>query len=143
VLGEHGNSEVLAWSNAKVGSLSLAEIAAQVSAPITEHVRATIDDGVRNAAYKIIKGKGATYYGIGAGLARIVKAIGQDQHDVLTVSCVTPEIVGVNDVALSIPRVVGAQGIETDLMPDLITSEREGLEKSARLLKDSVESIRL
>lgn len=143
VLGEHGDSEVLAWSNAKVGSLSLAEIAAQVSAPITEHVRATIDDGVRNAAYKIIKGKGATYYGIGAGLARIVKAIGQDQHDVLTVSCVTPEIVGVNDVALSIPRVVGAQGIETDLMPDLITSEREGLEKSARLLKDSVESIRL
>ncbi len=106
-------------------------------------MRATIDDGVRNAAYKIIKGKGATYYGIGAGLARIIKAIAQDQHDVLTVSCVTPEIVGVKDVALSIPRVVGAQGIETDLMPDLVSTERDGLEKSAQLLKDSVESIRL
>lgn len=141
VLGEHGDSEVLAWSNAKVGSLSLAEIAAQVGSPITQNVRATIDDGVRNAAYKIIKGKGATYYGIGAGLARIVKAIARDQHDVLTVSCVTPQVAGVCDVALSIPRVVGGRGVEVDLMPDLDAKEIDGLEKSAQLLKDSVESI--
>jgi L-lactate dehydrogenase len=78
VLGEHGDSEVLAWSNARAGSLSLAGFAAQVGSAITADVRARIDDGVRNAAYKIIKGKGATYYGIGAGLARIVKAIAQD-----------------------------------------------------------------
>lgn len=143
VLGEHGDSEVLAWSNAKVGSLSLAEIAAQVGAPITQDVRALVDDGVRNAAYKIIKGKGATYYGIGAGLARIVKAIARDQRDVLTVSCVTDEVGEVRDVALSIPRVIGADGICADLMPDLNDDEHAGLVKSARLLKGSVESIAL
>ncbi|MBX2832642.1 MAG: L-lactate dehydrogenase [Rhodospirillales bacterium] len=143
VLGEHGDSEVLAWSNAKVGSLSLAEIAAQVGSPITQSVRLTIDDGVRNAAYKIIRGKGATYYGIGAGLARIIKAIAGDQHDVLTVSCVTPEVAGVKDVALSIPRVIGANGIEVDLMPDLNAEETEGLGQSARILKDSIEAISL
>lgn len=143
VLGEHGDSEVLAWSNARVGSLSLAEVAAQVGSPITQHVRARIDDGVRNAAYKIIKGKGATYYGIGAGLARIIKAIARDQHDVLTVSCVMAEIGDVRDVALSIPRVIGADGVSEDLMPDLATEELEGLGRSAQLLKDCVESISL
>lgn len=143
VLGEHGDSEVLAWSNARVGSLSLAEVAAQVGSPITQHVRARIDDGVRNAAYKIIKGKGATYYGIGAGLARIIKAIARDQHDVLTVSCVMAEIGDVRDVALSIPRVIGADGVSEDLMPDLAAEELEGLGRSAQLLKDCVESISL
>ena len=143
VLGEHGDSEVLAWSNARVGALSLAEVAAQVGSPITQHVRARIDDGVRNAAYKIIKGKGATYYGIGAGLARIIKAIARDQHDVLTVSCVMAEIGDVRDVALSIPRVIGADGVSEDLMPDLATEELEGLGRSAQLLKDCVESISL
>ena len=143
VLGEHGDSEVLAWSNARVGSLSLAEVAAQVGSPITQHVRARIDDGVRNAAYKIIKGKGATYYGIGAGLARIIKAIARDQHDVLTVSCVMAEIGDVRDVALSIPRVIGSDGVSEDLMPDLAAEELEGLGRSAQLLKDCVESISL
>ncbi|MCC9624736.1 L-lactate dehydrogenase [Thalassospira sp. MA62] len=143
VLGEHGDSEVLAWSNAKVGSLSLGDIAQQVGSPITQDVHDHIDDAVRNAAYKIIKGKGATYYGIGAGLARIVKAIVRDQKDVLTVSCVTPAVEGVQDIALSIPRVVGATGIEATLMPDINAAEREGLAKSAQLLKDSVESIQI
>lgn len=143
VLGEHGDSEVLAWSNAKVGSLSLTEVAAQLGSAITQDVRETIDDGVRNAAYKIIKGKGATYYGIGAGLARIVKAIAHDQQDVLTVSCVTPDVTGVKDVALSIPRVIGANGIVADLMPDINASERDGLHQSATILKESVETISL
>ena len=141
VLGEHGDSEVLAWSNARVGSLSLADVAAQVGSAITANVRAQIDDGVRNAAYKIIKGKGATYYGIGAGLARIIKAIAQDQQDVLTVSVVNAEIEGVSDVALSIPRVIGADGVMTDLFPDLDVGERDALHRSASLLKETVEAV--
>ncbi|KZD03551.1 MULTISPECIES: L-lactate dehydrogenase [Thalassospira] len=143
VLGEHGDSEVLAWSNARAGSLSLAGFAAQVGSAITADVRARIDDGVRNAAYKIIKGKGATYYGIGAGLARIVKAIAQDQQEVLTVSMVNREIEGVADVALSIPRVIGATGIMTDLFPDLDAEERAALHRSAALLKATVEAVSL
>jgi L-lactate dehydrogenase len=98
---------------------------------------------VRNAAYKIIKGKGATYYGIGAGLARIVKAIAQDQQEVLTVSMVNREIEGVADVALSIPRVIGATGIMTDLFPDLDGEERAALHRSAALLKATVEAVSL
>lgn len=143
VLGEHGDSEVLAWSNARAGSLSLAGFAAQVGSAITADVRARIDDGVRNAAYKIIKGKGATYYGIGAGLARIVKAIAQDQQEVLTVSMVNREIEGVADVALSIPRVIGAKGIITDLFPDLDEAESAALHRSAALLKETVEAVSL
>ncbi|MGB8623896.1 MAG: L-lactate dehydrogenase, partial [Paracoccaceae bacterium] len=94
VLGEHGDSEVLAWSNARAGSVPLGSFAAQLGAPITGNVRAEIDEGVRRAAYRIIKVKGSTYYGIGAGLARIVRAIAQDEQAVLSVSIVTGEVMG-------------------------------------------------
>ncbi|UJW75199.1 L-lactate dehydrogenase [Rhizobium sp. SL42] len=143
VLGEHGDSEVLAWSSAMAGSISLHSFAEQVDHPLTETVRAAIDDGVRNAAYKIINGKGSTYYGIGAGLARIVKAIAQDHRDVLSVSIVTPEVTGVRDVALSIPRVIGAAGVITDLFPDLDEQEHGALNRSASLLKALADSVRL
>ena len=143
VLGEHGDSEVLVWSNARAGSISLRSFADQVGKPLTEEVRAAIDDGVRNAAYKIIKGKGSTYYGIGAGLARIIRAIALDQRDILSVSIVTPEVVGVTEVALSIPRVIGASGVLSDLMPELDPAETSALVRSATLLKESADSVPL
>ena len=137
VLGEHGDSEVLAWSAARAGSVPLRSFAAQVGAPLTDEVRARIDNRVRNAAYTIIAGKGATWYGIGAGLARIVRAIASDEQAVFSVSVVTPEVEGVRDVALSIPRVVGAQGVTAQLFPELDEGEHMALERSARLLKDT------
>ncbi|MHC0054108.1 L-lactate dehydrogenase [Actibacterium sp. D379-3] len=143
VLGEHGDSEVLAWSNARAGSVPLMSFAAQLGAPITANVRERIDDGVRNAAYTIINGKGATWYGIGAGLARIVRAIAQDQQAIMSVSIVTPEVLGVEDVALSLPRVVGAAGVTADLMPDLTDEEAAALTRSAQLLKDTAEAVSL
>lgn len=143
VIGEHGDSEVLAWTSARAGSVPLSSFAAQVGSPLTAEVRAQIDDGVRNAAYKIINGKGSTYYGIGAGLARIVKAIARDQRDVLSVSISTPEVAGVRDVALSIPRVVGAGGVLADLFPDLDDGEYSALNRSASLLKERADAIPL
>lgn len=143
VLGEHGDSEVLAWSNARAGSVPLLSFAEQVGKPLTEAVRGEIDDGVRNAAYKIINGKGSTYYGIGAGLARIVMAIARDQRDVLSVSIVTSEVAGVHDVALSVPRVVGAKGVLQDLFPHLEESESADLRRSALLLKERADSVPL
>lgn len=140
VLGEHGDSEVLAWSNARAGSVPLASFAAQVGAPITEDVRAHIDKGVRRAAYTIIEGKGATWYGIGAGLARICRAIGGDEQAVLSVS-VPGDVLGVQDVALSLPRVVGAAGVTATLWPELDAAETEGLRASAELLKGLVEAV--
>jgi L-lactate dehydrogenase len=121
----------------------LRSFAAQVGAPLTDEVVARIDDRVRNAAYTIIAGKGATWYGIGAGLARIVRAIRGDEQAVLSVSMVTPEVEGVRDVALSVPRVVGARGITAQLFPDLDDAEHAALERSARLLKDTASALDL
>jgi L-lactate dehydrogenase len=69
VLGEHGDSEVLAWSTGKIGGVQLEEFADQIGRPLTDKEKARIDDRVRHAAYRIIEGKGATYFGIGAGIA--------------------------------------------------------------------------
>lgn len=143
VLGEHGDSEVLTWSNALAGSVSVASFAQQVGKPLTDAIRADIDDNVRNAAYRIIEGKGATYYGIGAGLQRIVKAIALDQRAVLSVSMVTPEVEGIVDVALSLPRVIGASGVLADLFPDLDDGEHKALARSAGIIKEKTGSIRL
>lgn len=143
VLGEHGDSEVLAWSNARAGSIALETFADQTGKRLDTTVRQSIDDGVRNAAYRIISGKGATYYGIGAGLARIVKAIAHDQRDVLSVSIVTGMVEGVSDVALSVPRVVGAAGVLDDLFPELDREEQAALRRSAMLIKEATELLRL
>ena len=137
VLGEHGDSEVLSWSSARAGSEPVARFAVQVGAAITEEVRAQIDAGVRRAAYRIVEGKGATWYGIGAGLARIVQAVRDDQRAVLSVSMVTAEVEGVQDVALSLPRVVGRSGIQATLMPELATDEAQALRRSAETLKET------
>lgn len=141
VLGEHGDSEVLAWSSARAGSVPIGDAAKQIGRPLDDAARAMIDEGVRRAAYRIIAGKGATWYGIGAGLARIVRAIAADQRDVLTVSMLTAEVAGTRDVALSLPRVIGAAGVLADLRPDLSPEETTALAASARLLKDSATSL--
>jgi len=131
VLGEHGDSEVLAWSSGKIGGVPVGEFAEQIGRPITDDVKARIDDGVRRAAYRIIEGKGATYYGIGAGIARIAKAIRDDEGAVLTLS----NIEGINGVSLSLPRVLKAKGIEATIQPLLSNEEEEALKRSAEILK--------
>lgn len=143
VLGEHGDSEVLAWSCACVGSVPLMSFAKQIGKPLTDAVRAEIDDGVRRAAARIIDGKGSTYYGIGAGLARIAKAIARDQRDILSVSSVTEDIAGVSKVAASVPRVIGAGGIMMDLIPELNVEESAALHHSAAMLKALASSVPL
>lgn len=142
VLGEHGDSEVLGWSSARAGAVPLAGFADQMGTPLTADVRARIDDAVRRAAYRIIEGKGATWYGIGAGLARIVQAIRDDQCAVLSVSATTPEIQGVADVALSLPRVIGRAGVIATLLPDLDADEATALRASAELLAETAAQLR-
>ena len=141
VLGEHGDSEVLAWSAAQAGGQFVDHCAAQLGVAITDEVRKRIDTGVRRAAYSIIAGKGATWYGIGAGLARIVQAIRDDQRAVLTVSARTPEVAGVKDVALSLPRVIGASGVIATLHPKLSRDEESALRQSAETLKSAAEGL--
>ncbi|MFB2595268.1 L-lactate dehydrogenase [Paracoccus sp. p4-l81] len=143
VLGEHGDSEVLAWSSTRVGALPLDEAAESLGRPITDQVRARIDQGVRAAAYKIIKGKGSTYYGIGAGLARLVAAIGGDDRSVQSVSILTGDVLGVADTPVSIPRVLGRAGVIADLMPSLNSDESEALAHSARLMADLLAEVKI
>lgn len=135
VLGEHGDSEVLCWSVASVGGIHVADVAQQLGRPLTPEVRAAIDDDVRRAAYRIIEGKGATWYGIAGGIARIVRAIAADEHALLTVSAVTEGIGEGGPVALSLPRLVGAGGITMTLDPHLDAAESQALARSADTLR--------
>ena len=138
VLGEHGDSEVLAWSSGKIGGVPVIEFAEQMGRRITDDVKARIDDGVRRAAYRIIEGKGATYYGIGAGIARIAKAIRDDEGAVLTLS----NIEGINGVSLSLPRVLKAKGIEATIQPMLSNEEEEALKRSADILREAAAELK-
>jgi len=141
VLGEHGDSEVLHWSGAAVGNVPLANFASQVRSPVTAAVREQIQKGVCGAAYRIIQGKGATWFGVGAGMARIARAIVSDEHAVLTCSAPTPNIEGLPTVSLSVPRLIGKRGIEQTIYPELDEKERRAFQKSAEVLWEATEKL--
>jgi L-lactate dehydrogenase len=138
VLGEHGDSEVLCWSVADVGGIAVDRLAAQIGRPLDGEVRATIDRGVRRAAYRIIEGKGATWYGIAGGLTRIIQSIGGDENSALTVSMLTEDVEGVGPIALSMPRIVGRAGVVRTLLPTLDAAERALLRRSAATIEEAM-----
>ena len=142
VLGEHGDSQVLHWSGAVAGNLSVAEAARQMGRELTGADRSRIDAAVRGAAHAMIKGKGATWFGVGAGLARMAEVIEGDGRALITCSMLTAECQGVRDVALSLPRVLGAGGIVKTLTPNLDAAESDALRRSAELLKEAAEGVR-
>ncbi|HYH17250.1 MAG TPA: L-lactate dehydrogenase [Azospirillum sp.] len=141
VVGEHGDSEVLLWSGAMAAGLPVDAFAAQTGRPLTPEDRAEIDDGVRRAAYRIIEGKGHTAFGIGGGIARLVGAIAGDERAVLTCSILNGTVAGVPEVALSLPRVLGAGGVLETVMPDLSDEESAALKRSAEILKEAADSV--
>ena len=143
VLGEHGDSEVLAWSGVKVGGVPIADFAQQMGQDLTEEVIDRIGDGVRRAAYRIIEGKGATYFGIGAGLAHIIQTIRDNGRRILTVSGLTRDVAELKGTCLSLPRLVGAGGTMAEFRPELSVGEDEDLRSSAVILREAVEELRL
>lgn len=141
VVGEHGDSEVLCWSSAFVAGMPLHSFAEFRKIDQPQRVRDEIDLQVRGAAYSIIEGKGATYYGVGAALARITRAILLDQRLVLTVCTPADEVVGVKDVTVSLPRLVGAGAVlETFPLP-LNDEERTQLHRSAIIVRQAIDEI--
>ena len=96
---------------------------------------------VRNAAYEIIKRKGSTYYGIAMAVSKICQCISNDEHTMLPVSVELFGTYGLNDIALSIPSIVGREGIETVLELQLSDFEKEQLKKSADSLKAIIEKV--
>jgi len=141
VCGEHGDSEVLAWSLASIGGMPLNEFVKRRGVELNEEIRRTIDQGVRRAAYTIINGKGATYYGIGSALSRIVNVILHDQRAILTVCTPTPFVAGVSDVTLSMPRLVGGDGVLASFDPPLDSAELAALARSAGVIRDALNSL--
>jgi L-lactate dehydrogenase len=141
VVGEHGDSEVLTWSLATVGGMPLDAFARLRRVHLSDEVRRDIDGKVRRAAYTIIGGKGATYYGIGSALARIIDVVLHDQRAVLTVCAPTPEVAGVRDVTVALPRLVGGHGVlETFPLP-LSDNETAGLRDSARVIRSALDDL--
>lgn len=141
VIGEHGDSEVLHWSQAHVASNNLDDFGTQTGRSFTPDVRADIDQSVRRAAYRIIQGKGATWYGIGAGMARIARAITENENAILTCCAPIANIADVDDVTLSLPRIIAAQGIVDTLMPALTEAEHQQFHRSASILKDAINDL--
>jgi L-lactate dehydrogenase len=141
VIGEHGDTEVLTWSLATIGGMPLEEFARIREIELNESIRNDIDAKVRAAAYTIIGAKGATYYGIGSALARIVDAILHDQRAIMTVGTPATDVLGVHNVTVSMPRLVGGQGVlETFPLP-LNEVESAGLRASAGVIRSALDDL--
>jgi L-lactate dehydrogenase len=143
VLGEHGDSEVLAWSQATIAGLNLTDFAKVHGKPLSDPERDLIDENVRRAAYQIIAGKGATYYGIGSAVARIVNVLLHDQRAILSICT---RIVGVPEcdgVTLALPHLVGGEGAMATIPLPLNAAERKALSRSTALLREAIESLKL
>ena len=139
VLGEHGDSSMINWTSATIGAVALDDFCRQMKTPLPATTRATIEHRVRNAAYEIIQGRGATWDGIGAAAADLLRCIINNEHRILTVSCVNG--VGANMVAMSLPRVVGADGASAPIMPKMSASESAALRKCAKIIRKNYDSI--
>jgi L-lactate dehydrogenase len=135
IIGEHGDSEVPAWSLANIAGMRLPQYCAVNGLGCDEQHLDGIFEQTRDAAYHIIERKGATYYAIASGLVRICEAIIRDQSTVLSVSSYIKDYYGISDVCLSIPSIVDLGGVERVIHLDLSANEIEGLRKSADILK--------
>ena len=143
VLGEHGDSEVLPWSLVTVGGIPLEEFCTGREISICPDDYAEIDEKVRRAAYHIIEGKNATYYGIGSAIARIVEVIQQDERSILTVCTPMPDVAGIKNVTVSLPNLIGGEGIIQTFFPNLNPIETGALRASAHVVRSAIEQLNL
>jgi L-lactate dehydrogenase len=141
IIGEHGDSQVPAWSTARIAGLTIQEFC---RARGVAYDKAALDEmalKTRNAYYRIVGEKGATVYGIASGLVRVVGSILRDQNTVLTVGSQMPEALGLGDVTMSLPTVVNAGGIGAVVPLQLDPAEGEALTKSAAAIRDQIAAI--
>lgn len=141
VIGEHGDSEVLAWSLVSIGGIPLEDYCAMQDLEVCSEDRMVIDEQVRKAAYHIIEGKGATYYGVGSAIARIVEVILRDQRALLTVCAPMEQVAGVKNVTLSLPHLLGGQGVLNTVHLNLQSDEEIALRASAQLLRSVLDDL--
>lgn len=137
IMGEHGDSEFPVWSQASIGIESLSKVLERRNNPEDKKNLENIFSQVRNAAYEVINRKGVTNFGIGMCLTRITKAIFNNEHSILTVSCLLEGQYGQNDIYLSVPAIVNRQGVQEVIEVDLDDNEDQLLANSVEVLKKS------
>lgn len=141
IMGEHGDSELAVWSSANVSGIDLADFA-QLAGTSMEGLSGLYDE-VKNSAYQIIQGKGATYYGIARAVLRILQAIMGDEHTVLPVSSLANGHYGLRDLCIGMPSIVGRRGVERVLDIPLSEKEQQYLRESADKLTQVLGQIHL
>ena len=130
VIGEHGDSEFIPWSNANISLQSIKQF-------FKEEELATIEYDVRNAAYEIINKKGATYYGIGMALVRITNAILGNENTIIALSVYDKE----NDVYVGLPAILNKNGVERRIYLKLSEQENKKLQNSINIIKQNINSL--
>jgi L-lactate dehydrogenase len=143
ILGEHGDSEVPVWSLANIAGMQLKAYCKAVGSDCDQSVFDGIFQQTRDAAYRIIERKQATYYAVAAGLMRIVEAILRDQNTVLSVSSLVNGIYGISEVCLSLPTIVNRNGIHKVLKVKLSADEEGQMRRSASVLKSTLRKLKL
>lgn len=142
IIGEHGDSEIVAWNSANVSGVPLSSFC-ELRGHLHDHKEAEIDiaEKVKNSAYEIISRKRATYFGVAMAVKRICEVIVRDERSILPVSTVMTGAYGIDGVVLSMPCVVGKNGIETQVPIVLTDDEVKALRKSADTLKEIYKKI--
>ncbi len=142
VIGEHGDSQLAAWSLSHIGGISIDQycpMCAKCEDGLEE--RKKIEEDVKNSAYHIIDYKGATFYAVGLALVRITEAILKDQRSVLTVSTLLQGEYGLSDVMISVPCLLGRKGVEEIIIGRLSEDEHDRLQLSAGVIREAIASI--
>jgi L-lactate dehydrogenase len=142
ILGEHGDSEVAAWSMAHLAGISLKDYCAICQGCDSRAEHEDIIRRVRDSAYHIIDYKGSTFYAIGLSLTRISAAILRNEHSILTVSLLLQGEYDIHDICLSVPCVIGNTGVERIVTARLSEGEQAALKVSAQTLREVIDNIK-
>lgn len=137
IIGEHGDSELPVWSQASIGTENLDKVIKRRNNPEDIDNLAKIFEQVRSAAYEIINRKGVTNFGIGMSLARVTKAIFDNENSILPVSCLLEDKYGQSDIYMSVPAVVNREGVKEVIELELNEKERLLFQKSAIALREA------
>ncbi|MBN1437723.1 MAG: L-lactate dehydrogenase [Sedimentisphaerales bacterium] len=143
ILGEHGDSEVAAWSMTHIAGVPITDYCPGCQRCDFRETHRNIAQKVRDSAYHIIDYKGATYYAIGLSLVRISEAILRDEHSVLTVSTLLNGEYGLKDICLSVPCILDRTGLVSIIEAKLAADEQKALQASAQVLRNNLADIHL
>ncbi|CAN5651046.1 L-lactate dehydrogenase [soil metagenome] len=141
IAGEHGDSEIPLWSSASIANIPLHEWAVMHHGKLSVMDRTEIFQNVKEAAQQIIAGKGATNYAIGLATAKILEAVVKDENRVLPVSSLVQNWRGIDDVCMSLPRIVSAKGVEAPLPVPVNANEESGLKNSAETIRAAIKKL--